>query len=148
MFRIKSFQCVLLERRPLRLGETPVAGEIAVGAYVTEAAPFKLMPDGCGLSGAMFQDQPAVTLQVIGSCTHYFPYGGEPVSTRRESDPRLVLQRCVFQCLVAVRHIGWITGDDVESAVRQGGEPCTFEKFDLAQLEGRSIHARGSECGC
>ena len=50
-----------------------MAGEIAVGAYVTEAAPDKLMRYGCGLVGAVFQEQPAVTLQVIGRCDARFP---------------------------------------------------------------------------
>ena len=42
-----------------------MAGEIAVRAYVTEAADDKLARYGCGLVGAVFQEQPAVTLQVI-----------------------------------------------------------------------------------
>jgi len=58
---------------PLSFSEAPVAGEIAVGAYVTEAASDKLMRNGCGLIGAMFQDEPPVTLQVIRRRVHDFP---------------------------------------------------------------------------
>jgi len=53
-----------------------VAGEIAVGAYVTEAAPDKLLRYCWGLVGAVFQEQPPVTLQVIRCRTRDFPYCG------------------------------------------------------------------------
>ena len=56
-----------------------MAGESGVGAYVTEAAPDKLMSDCWGLVGAVLEYQPAVTLQIFRRCAHYFPYGGQPV---------------------------------------------------------------------
>jgi len=62
-----------------------VAGEIAVGAYVTEAAPDKLMRNGGSLIEAVLQNQPAVTLQVIGSRTYDFPDRREPVWPRRRA---------------------------------------------------------------
>jgi hypothetical protein len=56
-----------------------VAGEIAVGAYVTEAALDKLMRYRRGLVGAMFKEQPPVTLQVIRGRLHNFPYCAQSV---------------------------------------------------------------------
>src|ERR1700731_635084 len=54
---------------PLGLGHAFVPGEIAVGAYVTEAARDKLACDFLRLVRAVLEQQPAVTLQVIrGGC--------------------------------------------------------------------------------
>ena len=61
----------------------------------------------------------------------------QSVGARGEGYLRLVLQRCVFQCSVAFRHIRWVTGDEVEAAVLQGGEPRAFEKLDAVQAQRR-----------
>src|SRR5580692_12197254 len=51
---------------PLGFGHALVPGEIAVGAYVSEAARDKFACDFRRLSRAVLEQQPAVTLQVIG----------------------------------------------------------------------------------
>src|SRR5690349_4340449 len=50
---------------PLGLGHALVPGEIAVGAYVTEPTRHKLAGYCGGLIGAVLEQQPAVTLQVV-----------------------------------------------------------------------------------
>src|SRR5712664_1193125 len=50
--------------RPLGFGHALVPGEIAVGAYVSEAARDKFACDFRRLSRAVLEQQPAVTLQV------------------------------------------------------------------------------------
>ncbi len=114
----------------LALGDAPVAGEIGVGAYVTEAAPDKLMRHGRGLVGAVFQDQPAVTLQVIRCRVDNLPQRCEPFGAGGESYLGLVLQRCALQGSVTFRHIRRIAGDQIKPPARQRAKPPALEKLD------------------
>jgi hypothetical protein len=73
-----------------------VAGQIAVGAYVTEAAYYKLTRYGCGLVGAVFQEQPAATLEVLRCRMDNLAQRGHSVRTGGKRDLRLMPQSCVL----------------------------------------------------
>src|SRR5438105_3237503 len=99
-----------------------MAGEIAVGAYVTEPAHHKLTSHGWGLVGAVFQQQPPTRLQVLRCGMDDLTQRRHPIRAGSERNLRLMLESCVVQCRVALRNVRWITDDQVEPPPRQGPE--------------------------
>src|ERR1700722_2365432 len=84
-----------LRDSPLGLGHALVPGEIAVRAYVTEAARDKFACYRGRLVGAMLEQDPAVTLQVVGGRRDNRTQAGHSVLAWRQGAARLVPERGV-----------------------------------------------------
>src|ERR1700679_2793923 len=81
---------------PLGLGHALVPGEIAVRAYVTEAARDKFACDVRRLVRAVLEEQPAVTLEVVRGRRNDCPEAGHPVPSGGEGAAWLVAERGVL----------------------------------------------------
>jgi hypothetical protein len=119
----------------LGFGHPLVPGEIAVGAYVTEAARDKFACDFRRLARTVLEEQPAVTLEVLRGRRNDCPEAGHPVPSRGKGAAGLVAERGVLHRRVVLGDVGRITDDEIEGASDQGLEPASAEELHPLQVE-------------
>src|SRR5581483_1932035 len=106
--------------RPLALRHALAPGEIAVRAYLSEAACHKRARDRGRLSGAVLEQEPAAGLEVIGGGADDITQGGKTPFPSYERELRLAHQRRQPQRRVFRRHIRRVTHEQMKGAIQAG----------------------------
>ncbi len=124
---------------PLSFRHPLVAGEIAVGAYVSEPTRHKFACHRGPLVGAVLKQQPAAGLQVERGGLNDFAQAGQGVRPRGEGTRGLVLQSRMLHRRIVCRDIGGVADDKIEFAPRQRGKPGAGQELDSCKAQRRGV---------
>src|SRR5207302_6303529 len=111
-------------------------------AYVTEAAPDKLVCHFWPLSCTVLEEQPAVMLQMRGRRIDDRAQAGHRIRAGRQRSPRLMLHSRILQSAIVLCNVRRIAQDEVECASGERREPASVEEFDASEAERRSVGTR------
>jgi hypothetical protein len=119
----------------LGFGHALVPGEIAVGAYVSEAARDKFACDFRCLPGAVLKQEPAVTLEVIRGFLDDGAEASHCIVPRSEGAARLVTKGRVLHRRVVRSYVGRIAQNEIEGPPGEGLEPASVQELHAFQIE-------------
>ena len=105
-----------------------MSGEIAVRAYVTEAARGQALAHLRALVCAVLEQEPAAQGEVSRGTSAEDAQACQRVRARGERQSRLVLQQ--RQCRVRGRHVRWIAEQQIEQLAGERGIPVAQAELD------------------
>src|SRR5580700_4009571 len=117
-------------------------GKIALRAYVTKAAHYKLARDIARLRRAVLEEEPGAAREVCGRLANDAAQISESVHSRRQGDARLEGEGRLQQQAVILSDVGRIGDDEIENTSAEGLDPRAVQEFELRCAKGHRIGAR------